>query len=70
MSQKITRFHKRRIKHAVGIGHLPAETDNFEVIGTEYHNTHKRQISEAVLVKKLKPSLNIQEKSVTMKRFN
>ena len=54
MSKKMTGFCKKWVKHAVEIGHLPFETDNFEVIGTEYHNTHKRQISEAVLVKKTK----------------
>ena len=70
MSKKMTGFCKKWVKHAVEIGHLPFETDNFEVIGTEYHNTHKRQISEAILVKKLKPSLNIQKKSVPVKRFN
>ena len=46
-------------------------TANFEVIGRGYrNNARRRKIAEALLVKKLKPTLNIQEKSVPLKLFN
>ena len=52
------------VKHAVETGHLPVDTANFEVIGSGYrNNARRRKIAEALLVKKLKPTLNIQEKS-------
>ena len=54
------------VKHAVETGHLPLDTANFEVIGSRYcNNAHSRKIAEALLVKKRKPTLNIQEKLVT-----
>ena len=59
------------VKHAVETGHLRVDTANFEVIGSGYcNNACHRKIAEALLVKKLKPTLNIQEKSVPLKRFN
>ena len=52
-------------------GHLPVERANFEVIGNEYRNNARhRNIAEALLVKKLKPTLNIQEKLIPLKLFN
>ena len=59
------------VKHAGETGHLPIDTADFEVIGSGYrNNTRRRKIAEALLVKKLKPTLNIQEKSVPWKHFN
>ena len=59
------------VKNAVETGHLPVDTANFKVIGSGYRNNiHRRKIVEALLVKKLKPTLNIQEKSVLLKLFN
>ena len=59
------------VKHAVETSHLSVDTANFEVIGTRYRNNAGwRKIAEALLVKKLKPTLNIQEKSVPLKIFN
>ena len=59
------------VKHAGEIGHLPVDTTNFEVIGSGYRNNARRRIIAVVLlVKKLKPTLNIQEKSVPLKLFN
>ena len=59
------------VKHAGETGHLPVDTANFEVIGSGYrNNARRRKIAEALLVKKLKPKLNIQEKSVPLKLFN
>ena len=59
------------VKHAGEIGHLPVDTANFEVTESGYRNNpRRRKIAEALLVKKLKPTLNIQEKSVPLKLFN
>ena len=59
------------VKHVVETGHLPVDTANFEVIGSGYRdNARRRKIAEVLLVKKLKPTLNIQEKSVPLKLFN
>ena len=59
------------VKHAVETSRLPGDTANFEVIGSGYRNNARcRKIAEALLIKKLKPTLNIQEKSVPLKIFN
>ena len=59
------------VKKARETGHLPVDTANFEVTGSRYCNSaHRRKIAEALLVKKLKPTLNIQEKLVPLKLFN
>ena len=49
---------------------MPVAAANFEVIGSGYrNNARRRKIAEALLVKKLKPTLNVQEKSVPLKLF-
>ena len=59
------------VKHAGDTGHLPVDTANFEVIGRGYrNNTRSNKDAEALLVKKLKPTLNIQEKPIPLKLFN
>ena len=59
------------VKHAGETGHLPVDTANFEVIGSGYRNNpRRRKIAEALLAKKLKLTLNIQEKSIPLKLFN
>ena len=59
------------VKHAGDTGHLPVDTANFEVIGRGYrNNTRSSKDAEALLVKKLKPTLNIQEKPIPLKLFN
>ena len=59
------------VKHAVETSRLPGDTANFEVIGSGYRNNARcRKIAEALLIKKLKPTLNIQEKSDPLKIFN
>ena len=59
------------VKNEGEAGHLPVDTANFKVIGCGYrNNSRRRKPSEALLAKKLKPTLNIQKKSVSLKRFN
>ena len=50
-------------KHSVESGHDPVLKNDFKIIG---NNTHRRKIAEALFIKKMKPSLNIQEKSVKL----
>ena len=59
------------VNHPGETGYLPVDTANFKIIGSGYrNNARRRKIAEALLVKKLKPKLNIQEKSVPLKLFN
>ena len=59
------------LKHWIESGHKPLEAVNYKIISTGYRkNTMKRKLSEALLIKELKPTLNIQEKSVPLKLFN
>ena len=59
------------VKHAREHCHLPVETANLEKIESGYRkNARHRKIAEALLVKKLKPTLNIQCKSVLLKLFS
>ena len=49
------------VKHIRETSHLPVETENFKVTANGYgNNARRRKIAEALLVKKLKPTLNIQ----------
>ena len=58
------------VKHTGETGHLTLATDNFEVNGRGYRKIPLRsKIEEALLVEKLKPSLKIQEKSLSIKLF-
>ena len=51
--------------------HDPAVKNDFRIIGKSYmNNTRRRKIAEAVFIKKMAPSLNIQEKSVKLELFN
>ena len=59
------------VKHSGESCHLPVDTANFEVIGSGCRNiARRRKIAKALLLKKLKPTLNIQKKSVPLKLFN
>ena len=61
----------RLVKHAGETGHLPVDAANFEVIGSGFRNNARcGNTVEALLVKKLKPTLKIQEKLVPLKLFN
>ena len=59
------------LKHWIESGHKPLEAVDYKIIGTGYRkNTMKRKLSETLFIKELKPTLNIQEKSVPLKLFN
>ena len=51
--------------------HRNANYDGFKIIGSGFrNNAFKRKVDEALLIKELRPILNIQEKSVELKLFN
>ena len=51
--------------------HDPALKNDFRIIGKDYRNNScRRKIAEALFIKKMKPSLNIQEKYVKLELFN
>ena len=51
--------------------HQHFHTNSFKIIGNEFkNNSFKRKISDALLIKQIKPSLNVQEKSIELKLFN
>ena len=55
-------YHSPPLVKLVGnTSHLPVESSNFEVTGSGHgNNARRRKIAKALLVKKLKPTLNIQ----------
>ena len=58
-------------KHSLKSRHDPVLKNDFRIIGKGYtNNTHRRKIAEALFLKKMKTSLNIQEKSVRLELFN
>ena len=58
------------LKHSREQKHEHVWKDNFKIIGTNYKNNIKREISEALHIKQRKPSLNIQVKSFNLKLYN
>ena len=46
-------------------------TNSFKIIGNGFNNnSFKRKVSETLLIKQIKPSLNVQEKSIELKLLN
>ena len=58
------------VKHSIESGHDPVCHGNFRILDKGYNNTVKSKVAEALLIKKHKPSLNVQEKSVKLELFN
>ena len=58
-------------KHSCDKNHLNVGTNDFTIIGSGFkYNTFKRKVAEALLIRQIKPSLNVQEKSIELKLFN
>ena len=58
-------------KHCVETGYRSPNINHFKIIGSNFRkNVFKRKIAEALLIKQLKPTLNKQEQSIEIKRFN
>lgn len=57
--------------HAHQIVHITVSADNFRIIKKSFKNQKmKRKISEACLIKKYKPTLNIQKASAFLIAFD
>ena len=58
-------------RHAVVNKHRNARYDDFKIVVSGFRsNTFKRKVAEALLIKELQPTLNVQEKSIELKLFN
>ena len=58
-------------KHSSEKCHQHFHTNSFTVIGNGFkNNPFKRKVSEVLIIKQIKPSLNVQEKSIELKLFN
>ena len=58
-------------KHSSEKCHQYCHTNSFKITCNGFKNkSFKRKVSEALLIKQIKPSLNVQEKSMELKLFN
>ena len=58
-------------RHSVQHNNKNLERQDFKILGKGYrNNAMKRKISEALYCRELKPTLNVQEKSIDLKLFN
>ena len=58
-------------KHNCCQNHPNTSKTDFKIISSEFKNNYyRRKIAEALLIKQIKPSLNVQEKSHELKLFN
>ena len=58
-------------KHSCIKNHLNTSKTDFKIISSEFKNNYfRRKIAEALLIKQIRPSLNVQEKSYELKLFN
>ena len=56
-------------KHSCSTKHPKAKDKNFKVLATNYENRRKRKLAEAMFIRDLKPSLNIQKDSYKLILF-
>ena len=59
------------LKHTRQSGHPSVSPNDFRILQKEYNNNKvKRKISEALLIRKHRPLLNIHKNSVPLELFN
>ena len=59
------------VKHNIESSHTDVNTANFKIIDMNFsNNKRKRKIAESLWIKDLRPTLNVQEKSIPLKLFN
>ena len=58
------------LKHACENGHIIVWEKDFQILGNNYQSNFKRKISESLFIKQLKPTLNVNKKSITLHLFN
>ena len=66
------RDHESHIlKHSLETGQERVKSSDFSIIYKNFNgNNRKRKIAESLLIKQLRPTLNIHDKSVPLKLFN
>ena len=58
------------LKHAREKGHTQVWENDFKILGNNYQSNIKRKISESLFIRQLKPTLNANEKSISLHLFN
>ena len=58
------------LKHSCEEDHTHLWDKNFKVLGNNYCSIFKRNISEALFIKQLKPSLNVKETLIPLHLYN
>ena len=59
------------VKHNIETSHTDVNTANFKIIDIDFNNNKRKQkIAELLWIKDLRPTLNVQEKSIPLKLFN
>ena len=59
------------VKHNIETPYADVNTANFKIIDMNFsNNKKKRKIAESLSIKDLRPTLNVQEKSMPLKLFN
>ena len=59
------------LKHSIEKSHTNVISKNFKVVDKNFRNNkRKRKIAESLWIKDLRPTLNMQEKSIPLKLFN
>ena len=58
------------LKHSIETQHPSTTLKDFKIIGQSYRSNHERKIGEALHIKRIKPNLNIKEKSYTIRLLN
>ena len=64
-------YASHMVKHNIETSHTNVNTANFKIIDMNFsNNKRKRKIAESLWIKDLRPTLNVQEKSIPLKLFN
>ena len=59
------------VKYNIETPHTDVNTADFKIINMNFsNNKRKRKIAESLWIKDLRPTLNVQEKSIPLKLFN
>ena len=64
-------FNPHLLKHALENKHQHVSEKDFKVIGNGFRgNNKKRKVAEALLIREIRPTLNIQDQSVPLQLFS
>ena len=59
------------LKHSITSGHRNVTKDDFTIVAKKFKNNKwKRKVSESLIIKDLRPTLNVHDYSVPLKLFN